>query len=355
MTACDLKKYIFENGKIEFILTEIGCSHVKYHSNKDYYSASNPDGDNIGAINIYNNEYLNYVNYTRGVSNNDAQDIISLVQAVKNLNFISALRFLHNLLGQPFTYQNKQVNNKPDPLNVFKRHLKSKENKNCSFIPMDERILNDFIPTVHVDFFRQGICKKTIDKFGLEYSYRYKRTIIPVRYHATGELMGYTGRTSIENYDEFGITKYYISPNMNKSINLYGLWENREAIEKAKYVSVFEAEKSVLKRDSLLDGTCVALEGCVASEEQIRLLLGLSVNEIVIQLDKDISEEKVWRICHKLFRIKNVSYVKDKWGLLGEKDSPADANSKTYNFLFKHRIRYTEETDKRYMKLYEKN
>ena len=33
-------------------------------------------------------------------------------------------------------------------------------------------------------------------------------------------------------------------------MNLYGLYENYDAIQKAGYVVVFEAEKSVLKRDT---------------------------------------------------------------------------------------------------------
>ena len=46
MTVLELKKYIFQEGKIEFILNEIGCGHILYHPSKEYYSCSNRDGDN---------------------------------------------------------------------------------------------------------------------------------------------------------------------------------------------------------------------------------------------------------------------------------------------------------------------
>ena len=65
MTVLELKKYIFQKGKIEFILNEIGCGHILYHPAKEYYSCTNCDGDNKTAINIKNNEYLGCKNYTR--------------------------------------------------------------------------------------------------------------------------------------------------------------------------------------------------------------------------------------------------------------------------------------------------
>jgi len=42
--------------------------------------------------------------------------------------------------------------------------------------------------------------------------------------------------------------KYFITPGMRKEINIYGLWENYKDIQKAGYIVIFEAEKSVLKK-----------------------------------------------------------------------------------------------------------
>ena len=57
---------IYENNKIELILQSLGCHHIKEWY--DRYSCCNPDGDNAGAVNIYKNEYLNAVNYTRDIN-----------------------------------------------------------------------------------------------------------------------------------------------------------------------------------------------------------------------------------------------------------------------------------------------
>jgi DNA primase len=193
----------------------------------------------------------------------------------------------------------------------------------------------------------------TREKFKLAYSYKHKRVIVPLRYWATGELLGFNQRTTVENYEEFNIKKYFITPTYPKALNLYGLYENYDSIQKAGYVVVAESEKSVLKRDSLGDGTVVALSGKSMSDEQVRILMGLNV-EIVIGLDKDVDINEVRHIAEKFYNIRPVSYIYDKWDLLKDKDAPMDAKNKIYQFLFKHRIKYDENEHKEYIKSLEK-
>ena len=114
MVVTELKKYIYENKKIPFVLNEIGCGHIVYHPGKDYYSCSNCDGDNKTAVNIRNNEYLNCTNYTRTKYFSGQADLITLVQynmSLKNkdFSFFDAIRYLHRILGLelPLVFQNK--------------------------------------------------------------------------------------------------------------------------------------------------------------------------------------------------------------------------------------------------------
>jgi len=46
--------------------------------------------------------------------------------------------------------------------------------------------------------------------------------------------------------------------------------------------------------------------------------------------------------CEQFYRIRKVSYIYDRFGLLGDKDSPADAKNKIYKYLFDHRVVYDE-------------
>ena len=166
--------------------------------------------------------------------------------------------------------------------------------------------------------------------------------------------MGTNMRTTVANHEELGIKKYFLTPSYQKSLNLFGLYENYNAIISKKIVTVFEAEKSVLKRDSLTDDTCVAIQGHTMSDEQARILIGLNTNEIVIAFDKDVPLVEVWSVCEKFYHIRTISYIHDLWDLLEEKDSPADANNKIYNFLFKYRIKYDEEKHREYLKSLER-
>ncbi len=355
MTISELKEYIYKEKAIEYILREIGCHSIIYHPNKEFYSCGNYNGDNKGAINVKNNEYLNVTNWTREKEFGDSSDIITLVQYNKNMSLIEAVKYLHDILGLKYEYKKAEKPKKKfDPLDVFKRVLGKRRTINVDDIHiLDEKLMNDYIPMLHIDWLRQGITERARKKFGLAYSYKYKRVIIPMRYWLTGELLGFNQRTTIENYDEFGIRKYFITPTYPKLLNLYGLYENYDAIQKAGYVCVYEAEKSVLKRDSLNDATGVALSGHTLSDEQVRILWGLNV-EIVIALDKDIREEEVWHMCEKFWRGRKVSYIKDNSNILSVKDSPADARNKDFQYLFDNRIVYGIEQHNKYKKSLEK-
>lgn len=348
MTAIDLKDYIYKNHKIDFVLESIGCHNIKYHPSKGYYSCSNADGDNKSAINIFDSKYLNYINYTRGVGADNKQDLISLVQYNKNFSFGEAIKYLHKILDIPFKYAPKQTTKKIDPLNIFKKH-KMHYRDVADIKYLNENYFDDFVPMVHIDIFKEGITKPVIKKFGLCYSYKFHRTIFPHRYWLDGRLLGANERTSIEGYDELGIPKYWLTSGMNKSVNLYGLWENRESIEKKGYVVVYESEKSVLKRASRLDETGISLSGHYMSAEQVRILLGLKINEIVIALDNDVKLMEVLNMCEKFHRIRKVSFIKDRFGILGDKDSPADAKDKDFRKLFDNRITYNEKLHNKFL------
>lgn len=352
MDTTSLKEYIFNNNKVEFVLEKIGCKLIKYHSSKNFYSAANYNGDNTGAVNVYNTKYLLIHNWTRENEFDDVSDIISLTQYNKKCSFVDAVKYLHNILGLELTpYKKEEKKEKPDPLAVFENAI----NRHRAIVDVaeiqaiKEEAINDYVPLLYIDWLREGIMPWAAKKFGLAYSYKYHRVVIPIRYWLDGTLVGFNQRTTVENYEELGIRKYFLTASYRKSLNLYGLWENREEIKDKKTVVICESEKSVLKRYSRNDGTCVALQGKKLSDEQRRIIIGLNVNEVIIALDNDVPIEEVRHICEQFYHIRNVSYVKDRWNLLGDKDAPADAENKVYNFLIKHRVKYDESEHQKYL------
>lgn len=356
MDTVSLKKYIYENNKIEYVLQEIGCGNIKYHSNKDFYSCSNYNGDNPGAVNVKNCPQLWVTNWTRQNEFPEGSDIFNLVQYSKQCSFVESVKYLHKILDLDYTpYKKQEKKEKFDPLSVFKRVLSARRRVDVSEIhAISDEALNDYVPMLHISWFREGVMPWTREKFGIAYSYKHKRVVIPLRSWLDGALLGFNQRTTVDNYEELGISKYYINPLYQKSLNLYGLWENREEIEQKRYVVIVESEKSVLKRHSLNDGTCVALQGKTLSDEQLRIILGLDVDEVIVALDNDVPIEEVRYMCEKFYRFRKVSYVKDSWDLLDKKDSPCDVKNKVYNFLMKFRTIYDSTEHSKYLKSIER-
>lgn len=355
MTISELKEYIYEHEKIKYVLEKIGCHNIKYNEQKEYWSACQPDGDNPQGVNIRNNKYLDYRSFSRGIDYEDGKDLISLVETVKKISFIESIKYIHKILDLPYEFKKTvPIVKKKDPLEVFRRIANRRKIVNVDEIQsLENELLNDFVPMLHISWLREGIMPWARDRFNLAYSYKRKRIIIPIYHWLTKELVGFNMRTTVDNYEEFNIPKYWITPTYQKSNNLYGLAENYDAIISKKIVTVFESEKSTLKRYSLSDDTCVSLQGKAMSEEQARILIGLNA-EIVIALDKDVDINEVRFICEKFYRIRKVSYIYDKWDLLKAKDSPADASSKIYDFLFKHRVVYDESEHRKYLKSLER-
>ena len=352
MDTISLKKYIYENKKIEYVLGEIQCKHIQYHSNKDYYSCSNFNGDNPNAVNVKNNEYLNVTNWTRTKEFGEGSDIITLVQYNKSMSFVEAIKYLHKILDLPFEFKKKKDKSKEkyDPLSVFKRVLRSGRRViNVDDIHvLDDKLLNDYVPMLHINWLREGITERARKKFNIAYSYKYKRIVIPHYYWLTNELIAFNMRTTVPNYEEFGIKKYYLSNGYNKSLNIYGYCQNKDEIESKGYCVLVESEKSVLKRFSLGDGTCLALSGKSLSTEQIRIISSLDIKELILCLDNDVDINEIRWMAEQFKNIVKVSYIKDFMGILGDKDSPCDARDKDYRFLFDNRIVYDRDEQRKY-------
>lgn len=352
MDTISLKKYIYENKKIEYVLGEIQCKHIQYHSNKDYYSCSNFNGDNPNAVNVKNNEYLNVTNWTRTKEFGEGSDIITLVQYNKSMSFVEAIKYLHKILDLPFEFKKKKDKSKEkyDPLSVFKRVLRSGRRViNVDDIHvLDDKLLNDYVPMLHINWLREGITERARKKFNISYSYKYKRIVIPHYYWLTNELIAFNMRTTVPNYEELGIKKYYLSNGYNKSLNIYGYCQNKDEIESKGYCVLVESEKSVLKRFSLGDGTCLALSGKSLSTEQIRIISSLNIKELILCLDNDVDINEIRWMAEQFKNIVKVSYIKDFMGILGDKDSPCDARDKDYRFLFDNRIVYDRDEQRKY-------
>lgn len=351
INADELKEYIIENNCIEQILLSLECHGLREYRSE--WRAALPQGNNKTAICVKKDSLSVTI---RSSEENRHGDIFTLVMTIKNISFGKANKYIHKTLDLNYAYSKDEKENKYDPLAIFKKVKRQRYMIDKDIPIYDETCMKEYIDLPYIDWVKEGILPFACKRFNIGYSYDRKRIVIPERKWDgdDNEYIGISGRTTIPNYEMFGIPKFLkLSNTYPKGINVYGLNENYKTIQEAGYCVVLEAQKSVLKRYSRKDGTAVAIGNCEFTEEQVRILISLNV-EIVVALDEGIDINHIRKECDKFYPIRKVSYIYDKWDLIkkSSKDSPADMHNKIYHFLLKHRVIY-DDSERRKLKIWQ--
>lgn len=290
-------------------------------------------------------------------------DIYDLIQKAGFANdFIGAYQLLCSYFGtDPF---GNQVDLEPQPeltsdwdllvkIDALNKEKKRKQQKTNT---LSENLLEFYSPCVPALWADQGISPEAMRKFGVRMDIGGERIIIPHR-DLNGNLIGIRCRNCNKEELDNGSAKYmpvFIEQtcyNHPLGDHLYGLYENKETIQKLKKVVVYEAEKSVQLTETYYPNNnySVAVCGSVLSDTQVNLLLSLGVEEIIIAFDKEGNDfasseqtmdyqEKIESLTAKFAPYVKTYYVMDYWNKLGPKDSPADLGRETLEFLLKKKI-----------------
>lgn len=213
-----------------------------------------------------------------------------------------------------------------------------------------EGVLECFRKQYPVEWLNDGISPKAMDKFGIRYSISQEKIIIPHR-DVNGRLVGIRGRAlrewEIENLGKYRPVKVEQTWYTHKlSLNLYGLFENKDNIIKNRICFLFEAEKSVLQMESFdRDNCAVAVCGSNFNKYQLNLLLRhCAPAEIVICFDREQKPgsddyfNKLYSIGQKYSNYCKFSFVYDRQGLLHQKDSPSDRGQAVFEQLLSRRV-----------------
>lgn len=201
---------------------------------------------------------------------------------------------------------------------------------------------------------QEGISAEIMNHRGICYDPISQGIVIP-HYDKDDNLIGIRERTLIKEQEVYGkyrpavlAGKMYNHP---LSFNLYNLNNSKNAIQIMKKAIVFEGEKSPLLYASIFgeeNDITVACCGSSLITYQVKLLLSLGVEEIIIAFDKQfqkIGDEEFKRWTKKLIDINKkyspyvtISFMFDKWGLLNYKSSPIDEGKDKFLELFERRI-----------------
>lgn len=254
-----------------------------------------------------------------------------------------------------FDFQKTQEKLKDwEVLNNYEQINKDEQEQRVELRIFDNKILRHLPHPRIITWEQEGIKKEVMDHRGIAYDPKNQGIVIP-HYDINNQLVGIRERTLIKEEENFG--KYRpailngVMYNHPLGFNLYNLNNSKNNIKIIKKVIVYEGEKSSLLYASFFgeeNDISVAVCGSSLITYQVKLLLSLGVEEIIIAFDKQFKEigDKEWeRWTKKLYDIYTkygayvqISYLFDKKDLLDYKDSPVDKGKETFLKLFKNRI-----------------
>lgn len=195
----------------------------------------------------------------------------------------------------------------------------------------------------------EGMTVEALKRFEIMYDEENVAIVIPHK-NKDGKIVGIRGRFMEEDAKNKYMPLMYRGDFMvhNLRDNLYGIFENKEPIQRSKTVFIFEAEKSVILYDSYFgkeQNYSLATCGNKISQEQIGLLRELGVREVILCYDKDYHtfdemnnvQERYIKIGERLANYFKTSIVMDYSNLLDYKDSPIDQGPDVFKELYKYR------------------
>lgn len=232
----------------------------------------------------------------------------------------------------------------------------------------DSTILNYFDKNIfYQGWIDENISIPTMEKYGISW-YEYQKYIIIPHYDIDGRLVGIRRRSLKPEDSKRKYMPLFIEGkeyDHSLSLNLYGIYNNKKAIQDSHEAVIVEAEKSVLMADTFFGqyNNVIATCGFNVSTIQMALLHNLGVSTVYLGFDKDYDEkcaeeyhkdeDTLKGYMHYLGRLESVAkrltendfvvyLMKDKRGELDIKDSPLDKGKKVFEHMKKDSVLVTK-------------
>lgn len=349
---------------IEFFLNSLGVNNIEIYNDhivcptichnslleeasmKLYYYAENKSfhcytecSCNMNIFQLYQKYMeLNYKSVTFDEAVEYVRDLLRIKKSTTNIpeNFLSESRV-----------KDKEVNNHKEILTLSKIET-------IKLPKINLNVLDYFIPFYHPLWLKEGISKEVMEQFRIRFSIPQNKIVIP-HFDLYGNLVGIRARSLNKEDIQKGkyrpITINNVTYSHHLSFNLYGIYENKDAIKKTKRAFIFEGEKGVLLFNTYYGkySTAVATCGSQLNKFQINILIKkLGVSEIILCYDKEYSDindpkskiykEKLINKCQKYRGLATFYILFDEKNLLKEKDSPVDRGKEVFEKLLAKKI-----------------
>ena len=199
---------------------------------------------------------------------------------------------------------------------------------------------------------KEGISVEALHKFNILYDQYHEAILIP-NFNYKGDLIGIRERFFREEDIKKG--KYRPAYLQGQLYNhptgrtFYGIYENHQAIEKARTCIIFEGEKSVLLYASIYGcekNIALATLGQNITRDHIQYLNKMGVSRVILAYDTDYEDYKQLREVQQRYLDKakilttffDVSVIMDFDMILPTKSSPIDGGKEIFEKLLKERI-----------------
>lgn len=315
-----IKKRIFEEEKIEYLLEQLGCDNIKTEQNGQLITAKLPsdiESSNNRSVQVKVREGLTSYVRSKGIQG----DIFNIVQYILDCELVQAKYWICNILN--YNIEFKEYKPKKD-WNERLHNIQKKRKKELLLtqnIILPENILLQYSQIPSYEWWEEGLKYKTQKEFeiGIDGSNGSDKIIFPIR-DENKKLLSVKARFTHEFESDHKDMKYFYLFPYNRQLNLFNIGKAKEHIRDE--VFVFEGEKSCMYASQWGVKNTVSTQGKEISPLQIRKLLNLEC-KINFVFDKDVPFEFFNKYKNQLKT--RLSYcILDKEGLFKDKDSPVD-------------------------------
>lgn len=307
-------------------------------------------------------------------TNCGAMSLFSLIMKVRECSFAESINYLASQIGfinrKGFNQRRTFRNNDIAKINQYIA-MRNPVKKSLQILPsISSDILNYFESDVfYQGWIDEGIGIKSMQRFGIRWYELEKHIIIP-HLNIDGDLVGVRRRSLQQKDIKNKYMPEMIEGNLfghSLGLNLYGLYENKSAIQRFKKAVIVESEKSVLLATEYYGDNAfvVATCGFNVSNWQRDMLLQLGIDEIILGFDKDFNEldfldydendpaykeymryiNRIYSLAHKFTPYCRTYVLWDREGDLSLKSSPFDCGKETLEKLMRNKIEINTERE----------
>ena len=280
----------------------------------------------------------------------DTYDVVELVIRAmrvqgKTFTYYKSLRYISQITGKLVTSSAEEIEQKQQRIDDFTwinrlKNIKKKHKAVPTLTEINECILEIFTYFPYQPWIEDHISAEAMSRFEIGY-YGYQHSLTIPHRDINGRLIGIRQRM-LDEWDIENIGKYtpiqiagkFLSHSLGN--NIYGIHIVKDKVQRCKKIMLVESEKGSLQSYSYFgdDSFTVSVCGSNLTRNQIKIILGLGVEEVMIAFDRmyhdpqsfeaEIYLRKLIKLVAPLVPFVRVYLILDNKDRIGYKQAPTD-------------------------------